>query len=338
MDDLEKLEKMAAGEFYVIDEKRKVIIYDPQCNNYGKWDYDINGTTNNMAEIAEKKNMPVEAEFNRTKFQIQPGMTAQDGIEAWKKQMEIDREAYLKSPEYKARQAQMEKERAAQKAKEALDDKLIRDEVLDVEGFKHYFDYMVKRNSKDDYGKGIISYAMRWGKLMQAEMKKQGLDHLTEKLVRDTDKRADIYGMSGASASMGRNLLITTWKHGEELAKIEGMDMDDVAFFRALNSDRTKEFCDKYKPTEPKDFDDALTKGGMVIAAVLQDEKLVDMFYENLSDPAGFSEEKLHEYIPALKLPDNDWRTLHDACVRAKKQIKETKANAAEGKGRGAKE
>lgn len=338
MDDLEKLEKQKAGEFYTVDEERKVIIYDTECNNHGRWDHHIDETTKNMAEIAEKEDMPVEAKFNGVTFQVKPGMTAEQGKKAWDDEGKRAAEEYRKSPEYKEFMLKMEKERAAKKAQEALDDKLIKDEVLDVEGFSRHFDYMVKLNSKDRYGKGIIDYAVRWGKIMQAEMKKQGLDHLTPELVKNADGRADIYGMSGATATMGRNLLVTTWKHGEELAKIEGLSMNEVAFFRALNSDRAKEFCDKYKPSEPKDFDDAINKGGKVIAAVLQDEKLVNMLYEKLSDPAGFSEEKLHKYIPALKLPDNDWRTLHDACVRAKKQIRETKAKAAEGKGKGAKE
>ena len=324
-------EKMALGMFYTVDEERKVIIYDPKCNNYGKWDYNLDDSTKNMAEIAAREKMPVEACFNDTVFQIKPGMSTEDGIKAYEEAREKAWEEYKKTPEYKAKQIAAAKEKAERKAKEAADNELIKDEVLDVSGFKHYFEHMVEINSKDKYGKGIIDYAVRWGKLMQAEMKKQGLDHLTPELVENTDRRADIYGMSGLSASFGRNLLIFSWKHGEELAKINGYNMIDVAFMRAVKSDRAKEFCDKYKPSEPKDFEDAQKKGGQVIAAILQDETLIRKFYEKLSDPKGFSEEKMAEYIPVLKLPDNDLRTLYDACDRAINIVKETKTKTNDG-------
>ena len=214
-------EKQKNGTFYTIDEKRNVIVYDPKCNNHGKWDYNINETTRNMAEIAAKENMLVEATFNGTTFQMKQGMTAEEGVEEWDKVMTRNHEEYKKSPEYKAAQIAAAQERERKEKQKVADDALIKDEILDISSLKTHFEHMVKVNSKNEYGKSIIDYAVRWGKLMQAEMKKQGLDHLTPELVEDTDRRADIYGMSGASASFGRNLLIRTWKYGHELEKIE---------------------------------------------------------------------------------------------------------------------
>ena len=224
-------EKQATGTFYTIDEKRNVIVYDPQCNHYGKWDYNINETTQNMAEIAAKEDMPVEATFNRTTFQMKPGMTAEEGVKEWDRVMTRNYEEYKKSPEYKAAQLAAAQERERKEKQKLADDELIKGETLDISSLKTHFEHMVKVNSKDEYGKGIIDYAVRWGKLMQAEMKKQGLDHLTPELVKDTDRRADIYGMSGASASFGRNLLIRTWKYGHELEKIEFDRTNDKEFF-----------------------------------------------------------------------------------------------------------
>lgn len=327
-------EKQSMGMNYTIDEKRKVILYDPQCNNYGKWDYSIDETTKHMAEIAAREKIAVEAAFNGTTFQVSPGMTAEQGVKEWDEAGKRAYEEYKKTPEYKAKQLAAEQKQIKQKAQEAADNILIKNEVLNVEGHKRYWSESVEKNISG-MGKSIIEYADRWGKLMQAEMKKQGLDHLTPELVRETDRRADIYGMSGASASFGRNLLIMSWKHGKELAEIEGFeDMNEVAMLRTVESDRAKLFYDTYRSSEPKDFEDAVKKGGQVIATVLQDEALVDHFYHKFSSPKGFSEEDVQKYIPVLKLPDNDWRTLHQACSYALKNISNTKAKIAEGNGK----
>lgn len=322
-------EKQRIGVYYKIDQKRKVIIYDPSCNNHGKWDYKLENTVSNMAEIAKRERMPVEATFNGTTFQMTPGMSPKAGEKEYDLQCKIAWEKYEQTPEYKAKQEARAKEEAAKKLQQVRDDMLIRDEVLDLRGFERYFKYMESVNN-NSFGKSILEYAKRWGKLMQAEMKKQGLDHLTSELVRDTDGRADIFGMSGASASCGRNLLIMTWKYGKELGKIEGFQEEQIDFERASKSDRAYEFYDNYpkNAVEPKDFEDGLTKAGHVIATVFQDEKLVDMFYKKLAEPSGIDEKEVQSYIPVLKLPSNEWQSFYEACSRAKKEIRQSRSNA----------
>ena len=61
------------------------------------------------------------------------------------------------------------------------------------------------------------------------------MEHLTPELVNDTDNRADIYGMSGASAAYGRGLLIKSWKYGAELKKIEFDRMNNKETFMLLH-------------------------------------------------------------------------------------------------------
>ena len=93
-------EKKSLGIFYTVDKERKVIIYDTYCNNHGKFDHSIKDTTKNMAEIAAKENMPVETKFNKTLFQVNPGMTAEDGYNAWEEAQKKAREEYKKSSHF----------------------------------------------------------------------------------------------------------------------------------------------------------------------------------------------------------------------------------------------
>lgn len=324
-----KEDKYEDDAFYTIDREHNIIIYDSDRN----YDGHIDVRTMKMAKIAAREQMTVETEFNGAKFRMTPGMTPEQGYKEFEKEMERKREEYRKSPKYQADQIAAKQREAKQKLQEAEDNKLIKDESLNLDGHKRYWTEMVEKNV--DKFKSTLQFAERWGKVMQAEMKKQGLEHLTPEMVKETRLRADIYGMSGTTAALARNLLVMSWKHGEELAKIEGFeDMTEVAMMRAIKSDRVKLFYDTYRPSVPKDFDDAVKKAGQVIAAVLQDEALVKKFGEKLASPRGFSEEELQEYIPVLKLPDNDWRTLHNACHFAIKNIKEVKANTNEGNGR----
>ena len=70
----EKLQKHN-GEFYQVDKKRDVILYNPDNNNYGQKDNNFNETATNMVELANKTGKLVEAKFNGAQFQVKPGMT-----------------------------------------------------------------------------------------------------------------------------------------------------------------------------------------------------------------------------------------------------------------------
>lgn len=118
-------EMKANGTYYTIDEDRGVIIYDPYCNNYGKFDLNLKDSTQNMAEIAERTKMSVEAKFNGTVFQMTPGMTPEDGKKAFDEAFERARKEYRKSPEYQAEKNKRELSRIKNKLQEKADDKLI---------------------------------------------------------------------------------------------------------------------------------------------------------------------------------------------------------------------
>ena len=180
--------------------------------------------------------------------------------------------------------------------------------------------------------KGVVNFAVRWGKLMQAEMKQQGLDHLTPELIEDTRKRANIaYGTSGAQCREAECLLAIVWKHGVEFATLNNCDVLDVALQRALKSDKTKEFADKYNSSEAKNFDEAVKKGGQVIATILPDERLIHRFRILAYGANKHTREDIGEIMPALKLPDNNYETLCAACNHAFNIVDEIKHKTKEG-------
>lgn len=63
------------GDFFKVDDKRNVVLYNPDNNNHGLRDKNFNETATNMVEIANKTGLLVETTFNGAHFQIKPGMT-----------------------------------------------------------------------------------------------------------------------------------------------------------------------------------------------------------------------------------------------------------------------
>ena len=71
------------------------------------------------------------------------------------------------------------------------------------------------------YAKIIFDTADRWGRLMQTEIKFHEAEYLTPSIVKQTEFVLD--DLSTASASHVRDLLVSTWVHGEELGRIYGL-------------------------------------------------------------------------------------------------------------------
>lgn len=71
------------------DADRNIIIYDPWNNNLGEADWTFEKSHKNITEIAAKTNISVEAEFNGIKFQVVPGMTAEQSQKAYDNAVKI---------------------------------------------------------------------------------------------------------------------------------------------------------------------------------------------------------------------------------------------------------
>lgn len=245
------IEEIAQARHYKIDEGNKLIIYDSSDNHIGQRDNSIYDTIENMIYIAKReKNYEIQSNFNGGIFTINKNTTLEQGVEIARKAMR----------EYEEKQkpllAQQEQNRQARIQKQnEIDTELIKDEALlsiDAPSF-------VKQ-----YEKGV-RFAEHWGKLMQAEMKKQKSDKLTEDIVNRTERRTSNYLKNhDIEYFNAREILIATWVYGKELGKILEIPQERILNLRKQatlsniqnkiqppsNAAETNTLTEKEKPTK----------------------------------------------------------------------------------------
>ncbi|MDR2901768.1 MAG: hypothetical protein LBU87_01480 [Lactobacillales bacterium] len=161
-------------------------------------------------------------------------------------QIEKARQAYLESPQYLIDQKAVAKEAAKKNVADKDVDQMIAGQKLELSA-PVVWEKIVAVN-KDFYGAGVVAYADRWGRLMQAEMQERKVKKLTPEIVEATEFKADNLGMSGFSASCGRNFLIRCWVHGEELGVINGIDL--LTIRKSREEARNEKPDNKTKPKQ----------------------------------------------------------------------------------------
>lgn len=146
------------------------------------------------------------------------------GMEANAEKYRLEREAYMKTPEYRAERAKQLKIAIRKEAvqKEVINvDETTELEFKDEEAAKLWQQF-VEVNSKDPYSNGVVTYARRWGKYMQHLMKKhnKSLIQIAEKasFISDTE------GITGFMYGCAVNTLAQCWKYGEELRRWHNKD------------------------------------------------------------------------------------------------------------------
>lgn len=145
-------------------------------------------------------------------------------MEANAEKYRLEREAYMKTPEYRAERAKQLK--IANRRKRVEEDVLSVDkstelEFKDDEAAKNWAQF-VEINSKDGYSAGVVTYARRWAKYMQYLMKKHDKDLVL--IADEASKVADIEGITGFMYGCAVNTLSQLWKYGEELRKWHNKD------------------------------------------------------------------------------------------------------------------
>lgn len=145
-------------------------------------------------------------------------------MEANAEKYRLEREAYMKTPEYRAERAKQLK--IANRRKRVEEDVLSVDkstelEFKDDEAAKNWAQF-VEINSKDGYSAGVVTYARRWAKYMQYLMKKHNKDLVL--IADEASKVADIEGITGFMYECAVNTLSQLWKYGEELRKWHNKD------------------------------------------------------------------------------------------------------------------
>ena len=78
-----------------------------------------------------------------------------------------------------------------------------------------------KDKNQDSCGGGIIAYAERWARLMQAEL---AAGKKLENVAKTTSREADTDGITGFMYGAAVQTLATSWKYGEELRRWHNLD------------------------------------------------------------------------------------------------------------------
>ncbi len=175
----------------------------------------INHAIKKMLELSIEKNAEVETTFNDVTFSVTPETTPEQAYRLWDEKMKEARRRYAESPEGKAAAAEAKRRAEQKKRTDAEVDALIKDEVLKLRA-PGMWKKVVARN-QSEYGKAIIRYAKRWGKLMQVEMKKQQLSELPKELIEETSLRADNEYITGMQFYAALGLLQLVWRYGCQL-------------------------------------------------------------------------------------------------------------------------
>ena len=89
------------------------------------------------------------------------------------------------------------------------------------EAAKEVWDEMVEKNSHDPLGKGVVDYARRWAKYMQALIAE---GKTVVEIAEQASYDADIEGITGFMYGCAVNALSQSWKYGEELRKWHNKD------------------------------------------------------------------------------------------------------------------
>ena len=221
-----------------LDYEKDPFIYNPSVNPWGKCDEHIDDTAVNMIKCCQFFDNDVVATFNGVTFRITPKIKDPEEVKKiWHEAMRAQEEAYKKTPEYLKEQEERKKQEEKNAIIQAEIDQKIAHEKLDTTGHTNAWNKLVKMN-RDAYGKGVIKYAERWGKLMQVEMRLAGQTELTKEIVNKTRFIADNIGMSAASASFADGALIKNWVHGAKLGEFLGWDPEKIKNYRTDNADK----------------------------------------------------------------------------------------------------
>lgn len=143
------------------------------------------------------------------------GKTAEQIIESYHQQSEARREAYLASPEYKARQVAAEEAGRVRQA--ALDVALAA--APETATFKDAAEWqaLVEKNSGDGYSASTVGFAELWARLMEGQLAQgKTLEDVAQAMSTLADHK---YGITGAMYGFAVGCLAHHWTHGEALRR-----------------------------------------------------------------------------------------------------------------------
>jgi hypothetical protein len=171
----------------------------------------ISAVCKTAVEKAIAENCHVEFDFNDQKLTASPDTDPDQLAQSFMDECERRHEAYIASPEYKARQeeaARKERERKA-KVEAILADAPETMTLADAEGWGK-----AKAANSDPYGGAVMTYADRWARMMEARMAKG--ERIAD-IADECSHLADEEGITGFMYGAAVSTLARVWKHGEAL-------------------------------------------------------------------------------------------------------------------------
>ncbi len=152
-------------------------------------------------------------EFNDQHLTATPTSSADKLAQSYLDECDRAHKAWLESPEYAAQQ--VEQERKQQEKDAALTEALAvcppRLTVRDAVAWQSW-----QANNTDPYGAGIMSYAERWGRLMEGALSR---GEKLESVAESTSHLADNDGLTGFMYGAAVSVLAKVWVHGEDLRR-----------------------------------------------------------------------------------------------------------------------
>jgi len=161
--------------------------------------------------IAIKGKCKVEFDFNGIVLTATPDSVPAALVKYYSDESTRRHEAYIASPEYKARQEESERKERERKAKvdAILAGAPTQMTLRDAEGWKKSCDA-----NRDGYGGAVITYAERWARMMESRMAKG--ERIAD-IAEECSHLADEEGITGFMYGCAVSILAAVWIHGEAL-------------------------------------------------------------------------------------------------------------------------
>ncbi len=165
------------------------------------------------AELARRDSCNVEFDFNEITLTAKPDSDPAALAKFYSDECDRRHEAYIASPEYKAREAAYELKERGRKSKvaEVLADAPEHMTLRDADGWKKACDA-----NQDGYGGAVMTYSERWARLMEARMAK---GESMEDMADECSHLADDEGITGFMYGCAVSTLAAVWIHGEALRR-----------------------------------------------------------------------------------------------------------------------
>ena len=170
----------------------------------------------------------------------------------------------------------------------------------------------------------IWDTAQIWGAYMEEELR-QSEDHkLTEEIVEQTQEVLEEWNAyyDGWGCESIPYILATTWKYGQEFAKLYGLDQDQINFERAATSDRAYFSGKKFQREKEK----TIEIRAKYLANILETPENLQYFLKELKskklEEIEFTGATVDEIIPAISFkPERTTKTKVLSVLEAAEKI-----------------